>query len=100
VDRYGKPDASMTGTACWAGLVAITAPSGCRESGGLRHHRLIAGALVCLAVEFFDRVAKVETRSAPSRCMASTGFGESSLLGLFADGTSNYGGAWNGVSAR
>jgi Amt family ammonium transporter len=26
--RYGKPDASMTGNAFLAGLVAITAPSG------------------------------------------------------------------------
>ncbi len=35
----GKPDASMAGNGLLAGLVAITAPSGFVNTGGIRHHR-------------------------------------------------------------
>ena len=56
--RYGKPDASMTGNGLLAGLVAITAPSGFVNPVSSAIIGLIAGVLVCLAVEFFDRIAQ------------------------------------------
>ena len=58
--RYGKPDASMSGNGLLAGLVAITAPSGFVNTVGAVIIGLIAGVLVCLSVEFVDRVMKVD----------------------------------------
>src|SRR5947209_6878003 len=58
--RYGKPDASMTGNGLLAGLVAITAPSGFTNPTCSVIIGLIAGVLVCLAVEFVDRKLKVD----------------------------------------
>src|SRR6266852_982551 len=58
--RYRKPDASMSGNGLLAGLVAITAPSGFVNSVGACIIGLVAGVLVCLSVEFVDRVMKVD----------------------------------------
>ena len=58
--RYGKPDASMTGNGLLAGLVAITAPSGFVNPVSSVIIGLIAGVLVCLSVEFVERVLKVD----------------------------------------
>jgi len=58
--RYGKPDASMTGNGLLAGLVAITAPSGFVNPVGSVLIGVIAGVLVCISVEFVDRVLKVD----------------------------------------
>ena len=59
--RTGKPDVAMTGNGLLAGLVGITA--GCRG----RHRPyavliigVLAGILVVFAVEFFDKVVKVD----------------------------------------
>ena len=58
--RYGKPDASMTGNGLLAGLVAITAPSGFVNTVGAAIIGFAAGMLVCLSVEFVERVMKVD----------------------------------------
>src|SRR5207237_2340876 len=58
--RYGKPDASMTGNGLLAGLVAITAPSGFVNTIGAAIIGAVAGVLVCLSVELFDRVGKID----------------------------------------
>jgi ammonium transporter, Amt family len=96
--RYGKPDASMSGNGLLAGLVAITAPSGFVSTIGAAIIGLIAGVLVCVSVEFVDRVLKVDDPVGAISVHGTNGIWGVISVGLFADGTSNYGGGWNGVS--
>jgi Amt family ammonium transporter len=96
--RYGKPDASMSGNGLLAGLVAITAPSGFVNPIGSAIIGLIAGILVCVSVEFVDRVLKVDDPVGAISVHGTNGLWGVLSVGLFADGTSNYGGSWNGVS--
>ncbi|MGZ4836523.1 MAG: ammonium transporter, partial [Terriglobales bacterium] len=94
--RYGKPDASMVGNGLLAGLVAITAPSGFVNTVGAAIIGLIAGVLVCLSCEFFERVAKVDDPVGAISVHGVNGIWGVISVGLFADGRSNYGGSWNG----
>ncbi|HZT39280.1 MAG TPA: ammonium transporter [Bryobacteraceae bacterium] len=96
--RYGKPDASMSGNGLLAGLVAITAPSGFVNTIGATIIGLIAGVLVCLSVEFVDRVLKVDDPVGAISVHGTNGLWGVISVGLFADGKSNYGGSWNGVN--
>jgi Amt family ammonium transporter len=96
--RYGKPDASMSGNGLLAGLVAITAPSGFVNTVGAVIIGLIAGVLVCLSVEFVDRVMKVDDPVGAISVHGTNGLWGVISVGLFADGKSNYGGSWNGVT--
>jgi len=57
---FKKPDASMTLNGVLAGLVAITAPCAVVSPGASIVIGLIAGVLVVLAVEFFDKLIKVD----------------------------------------
>ena len=95
--RYGKPDASMAGNGLLAGLVAITAPSGFVNTLAACIIGWIAGILVCLGVEFFDRVAKVDDPVGAISVHGLNGLWGVLSVGLFADGRSNYGGSWNGI---
>ena len=96
--RYGKPDASMSGNGLLAGLVAITAPSGFVNPVGSVIIGIIAGVLVCLSVEFVDRVLKVDDPVGAISVHGANGLWGVISVGLFADGKSNYGGSWNGVN--
>jgi Amt family ammonium transporter len=96
--RYGKPDASMSGNGLLAGLVAITAPSGFVNTIGAAIIGAVAGILVCLSVEFFDRVAHVDDPVGAISVHGTNGLWGVISVGLFADGRSNYGGSWNGVN--
>ncbi len=96
--RYGKPDASMAGNGLLAGLVAITAPSGFVNTLSACIIGWVAGILVCLGVEFFDRVAKIDDPVGAMSVHGLNGLWGVLSVGLFADGRSNYGGSWNGVS--
>jgi Amt family ammonium transporter len=98
--RYGKPDASMTGNGLLAGLVAITAPSGFVNPVGGVIIGLIAGVLVCVSVEFVDRVLKVDDPVGAISVHGANGLWGVISVGLFADGKSNYGGSWGGVSGN
>ena len=98
--RYGKPDASMSGNGLLAGLVAITAPSGFVNPVGSVIIGVIAGVLVCLAVEFFEKVAKVDDPVGAISVHGVNGIWGVISVGLFADGKSNYGGSWNGVNGN
>jgi Amt family ammonium transporter len=95
--RYGKPDASMSGNGLLAGLVAITAPSGFVNTTSSVIIGLIAGLLVCLSVEFVEKVMKIDDPVGAISVHGACGLFGVISVGLFADGQSNYGGSWNGV---
>lgn len=95
---YKKPDASMTGNGFLAGLVAVTAPSGFINPVGAAIIGLIAGVLVCISVAFVERVLKIDDPVGAVSVHGACGLWGVISLGLFADGKSNYGGAWNGVN--
>ena len=94
----GKPDASMAGNGLLAGLVAITAPSGFVNTVGAAIIGLIAGVLVCYSVAFVENVMKVDDPVGAISVHGTCGLWGVLSVGLFADGKSNYGGAWNGVN--
>ncbi|MFL5406804.1 MAG: ammonium transporter, partial [Myxococcales bacterium] len=94
----GKPDASMSGNGLLAGLVAITAPSGFVSAPSAAIIGLIAGVLVCVTVGFVENVLKVDDPVGAISVHCANGLWGVLSVGLFADGTSNYGGSWNGVS--
>lgn len=58
--KYKKPTLSMTLNGALAGLVAITAGCDAVSPGGALIIGLLAGILVVLSVEFFDKVAKID----------------------------------------
>jgi ammonium transporter, Amt family len=94
----GKPDASMSGNGILAGLVAITAPSGFVNTAGAAIIGFIAGVLVCLSCAFVENVLKVDDPVGAVSVHGACGLWGVLSIGFFADGTSNYGGAWNGVT--
>jgi Amt family ammonium transporter len=95
--RYGKPDASMTGNGFLAGLVAITAPSGFVNPMASAVIGVIAGVLCALSCEFVERRLKLDDVVGAISVHGTNGLWGVISVGLFADGKSNYGGAWNGV---
>jgi len=88
----------MSGNGLLAGLVAITAPSGFVNPVASVIIGLIAGVLVCVSVEFVDRVLKVDDPVGAVSVHGANGLWGVIAVGLFADGKSNYGGSWNGVN--
>ncbi|MBI2685693.1 MAG: ammonium transporter [Acidobacteria bacterium] len=95
--RYGKPDASMSGNGLLAGLVAITAPCGFVNPISAVIIGALAGVIVCLSVEFVERVMKLDDPVGAISVHGTNGLFGVICVGLFADGKSNYGGSWNGV---
>src|SRR6201998_4305583 len=90
----GKPDYSMSGNGLLAGLVAITAPSGFVNTGGAGSIGVFGGVLVCMSVAFVENVMKVDDPVGAISVHGTNGLWGVLSVGLFADGTSNYGGAW------
>jgi Amt family ammonium transporter len=58
--KYKKPPLSMTLNGALAGLVAVTAGCDAVSPGGALIIGLMAGILVVLSVEFFDKVVKID----------------------------------------
>jgi len=81
----------MMGNGLLAGLVAITAPSGYVSPLNGFIIGAIAGFLVCVAVPFFDRL-KIDDPVGAISVHGVNGMWGQIALGLFADGTMNYGG--------
>src|SRR5258708_17634734 len=96
--RYGKPDAWMGGNGLLAGLVAIAAASGFVNTLAACIIGWICGICVCLSVEFFDGIPKVDDPVGAISVHGVNGLWGVLSVGLFADGKSNYGGSWNGVN--
>jgi ammonium transporter, Amt family len=96
--KNGKVDYSMSGNGLLAGLVAITAPSGFVNTVGACIIGVVAGVLVCLSCAFFENFLKVDDPVGAISVHGTNGLWGVLSVGLFADGTSNYGGSWNGVN--
>jgi ammonium transporter, Amt family len=96
--KNGKVDYSMSGNGLLAGLVAITAPSGFVSTVGACIIGVVAGVLVCLSCSFIENVMKVDDPVGAISVHGTCGLWGVLSVGLLADGTSNYGGSWNGVT--
>lgn len=93
--RYKKPDVSMTYNAALAGLVGITA--GCDQVSplGSAIMGVIFGIVVVLAVEFFDKVAKIDDPVGAISVHGVCGALGTILVGVFAtNGGLLYGGGF------
>ena len=85
--RYGKPDVSMTLNASLAGLVAVTAGADCVTVTGSFFIGLVAGFLVVLSVEFFDKKAKVDDPVGAVSVHFANGVWGTLAVGLFSSGS-------------
>jgi Amt family ammonium transporter len=94
----GKPDYSMSANGLLAGLVAITAPSGFVNPIDSCIIGFLAGIFVCIACAFFENKMKIDDPVGAISVHGVNGLWGVIAVGLFADGTSNYGGSWNGVN--
>jgi Amt family ammonium transporter len=88
----------MSGNGLLAGLVAITAPSGFVSAPNAALIGFIAGIIVCVSVSFVENVLKIDDPVGAISVHGANGLWGVIAVGLFADGTSNYGGSWNGVT--
>ena len=84
--RYGKPDVSMTYNAALAGLVGITAGCDTVSPLGAAIMGVIFGIVIVLAVEFFDKVAKIDEPVGAISVHGVCGSIGTILLGLFSTG--------------
>ena len=88
----GKWDPGYMMNGILAGLVAITAPSGWVSPISAVIIGLVAGVLVCVAMGFFERILHVDDPVGAISVHGVNGAWGVLSLGLFADGTANYGG--------
>ena len=94
--RYGKPDVSITYNAALAGLVGITAGCDAVSPAGAAVMGLVFGIVIVLAVEFFDKVAKIDDPVGAISVHCVCGALGTILTGLFATGVSTEKGLFYG----
>ena len=94
--RYGKPDVSMTYNAALAGLVGITAGCDAVDPLGAAIMGIVFGLVIVLAVEFFDKVAKIDDPVGAISVHGVCGALGTILTGLFATGVSTEKGVFYG----
>ncbi len=94
--RYKKPDVSMTYNAALAGLVGITAGCDAVSPAGAAATGLICGILIVLAVEFFDKIAKIDDPVGAISVHGVCGATGTILTGLFATGVTTEAGLFYG----
>ncbi|MDR3357144.1 MAG: ammonium transporter [Spirochaetaceae bacterium] len=82
---FKKPDASMTLNGLLAGLVGITAPCAVVSPGAAIVIGLIAGLLVVLAVEFIDKVLKIDDPVGASSVHLVCGIWGTLAVGIWAN---------------
>ncbi|WP_186564129.1 ammonium transporter [Lawsonibacter celer] len=93
--RFKKPDVSMTFNAALGGLVAITAGCDMVSIGGSAIIGICAGIVLPLAVEFFDKVLKIDDPVGAISVHGVCGAMGTLLTGLFAvDGGLFYAGGF------
>ncbi len=100
--RYGKPDVSMSLNGALAGLVAITAGCAAVSPGGAFFIGIIGGVVIVFAIEFIDKVLKIDDPVGAIGVHGVTGALGTILVGFFAtDGGLLYGGGFKllGVQA-
>lgn len=91
--KYGKADVSMTLNGALAGLVAITAGCAAVNNVGAVVIGAVAGLLVIVSVEFFDKVVKIDDPVGAISVHGICGSFGTIMVGLFAvDGGLLYGG--------
>lgn len=84
--RYGKPGLGMTLNGVLAGLVAITAGCDTVTPGGAIVIGFLSGILVVFAVEFFDKVVKIDDPVGAVSVHCINGVFGTLMVGLFAKG--------------
>lgn len=94
--RYKKPDVSMTYNAALAGLVGITAGCDAVSPVGAAIIGLICGVTVVFAVEFFDKIAKIDDPVGAVSVHCVCGALGTILTGFFATGVSTEKGLFYG----
>ena len=94
--RYKKPDVSMTYNAALAGLVGITAGCDAVSPLGAAIMGIVFGIVIVLAVEFFDKVAKIDDPVGAISVHCVCGALGTILTGLFATGSTTEKGLFYG----
>ena len=94
--KYKKPDVSMTYNAALAGLVGITAGCDAVSPLGAAIMGIIFGFVIVLAVEFFDKVAKIDDPVGAISVHCVCGALGTILTGFFATGVTTEAGLFYG----
>ena len=94
--RYKKPDVSMTYNAALAGLVGVTAGCDAVNPVGAFFIGAVCGIVMVLAIEFFDKVAKIDDPVGAISVHCVCGALGTLLVGLFATGSSTAPGLFYG----
>lgn len=98
--RYKKPDVSMTYNAALAGLVGITASCDAVDAVGAAVIGVVCGILIVLAIEFFDKIAKIDDPVGAVSVHCVCGAAGTVLTGLFATGDTTEAGLFYGGGAH
>ena len=98
--RYKKPDVSMTYNAAVAGLVGITAGCDAVDAVGAAVIGVVCGILIVLAIEFFDKIAKIDDPVGAVSVHCVCGAAGTVLTGLFATGETTEAGLFYGGGAH
>ena len=98
--RYKKPDVSMTYNAALAGLVGITAGCDAVDAVGAAVIGVVCGILIVLAIEFFDKIAKIDDPGGAVSVHCVCGAAGTVLTGLFATGETTEAGLFYGGGAH
>ena len=103
--RYRKPDVSMTYNAALAGLVGITAGCDAVNPLGAAVIGLLCGIVIVFAVEFFDKIAKIDDPVGAVSVHCVCGALGTILTGFFATGVTTekglfYGGGFHFFGLR
>lgn len=94
--RYRKPDVSMTYNAALAGLVGITAGCDAVNPLGAAVIGLLCGIVIVFAVEFFDKIAKIDDSVGAVSVHCVCGALGTILTGFFATGVTTEKGLFYG----